>query len=43
MPFDFYLPEYNILIEYDGEQHTRPKTFGGISKEKAIEKFKKQN
>ena len=21
MPFDFYLPEYNILIEYDGEQH----------------------
>lgn len=21
LPFDFYLPEYNILIEYDGEQH----------------------
>lgn len=19
--FDFYLPEYNILIEYDGKQH----------------------
>lgn len=22
--FDFYLPEYNILIEYDGEQHFYP-------------------
>ena len=21
LPFDFYLPEYNILIEYDGKQH----------------------
>ena len=21
MPFDFYLPKYNILIEYDGKQH----------------------
>lgn len=21
MPFDFYLPEKNICIEYDGEQH----------------------
>lgn len=23
-PFDFYLPDYNVLIEYDGEQHFRP-------------------
>lgn len=22
--FDFYLPEYNIIIEYDGEQHFKP-------------------
>lgn len=22
--YDFFLPEYNILIEYDGEQHFRP-------------------
>lgn len=22
--FDFFLPDYNILIEYDGEQHFRP-------------------
>jgi len=21
LPFDFYLPEYNVCIEYDGEQH----------------------
>ena len=23
LPFDFYLPEFNLLIEYDGEQHYR--------------------
>lgn len=25
--FDFYLPDYNILIEYDGEQHYKPVDF----------------
>lgn len=25
LPFDFYLEEYNICIEYDGEQHFYPK------------------
>ena len=25
LPFDFYLPEYNICIEYDGIQHFIPK------------------
>ncbi len=30
LPFDFYLPNYNICIEYDGEQHFKPiKYFGG--------------
>ncbi len=24
LPFDFYLPDYNLLIEYDGEQHFKP-------------------
>ena len=24
LPFDFFLPDLNILIEYDGEQHYRP-------------------
>lgn len=28
--FDFYLPEYNIVIEFNGEQHYKPiKFFGG--------------
>lgn len=29
LPFDFYLPEYNMCIEYDGEQHFRPVDFFG--------------
>lgn len=29
LPFDFYLPEYNLLIEYDGEQHYKPIDFFG--------------
>lgn len=33
LPFDFYLPDYNLLIEYDGEQHFKPvKYFGGYKK-----------
>lgn len=28
--FDFYIPKYNLCIEYDGEQHFRPvRRFGG--------------
>jgi len=31
LPFDFYLPDYNICIEYHGVQHYEPvKHFGGI-------------
>lgn len=30
LPFDFYLPDYNICIEYDGKQHFEPiDRFGG--------------
>jgi len=30
LPFDFYLPESNMIIEYDGEQHYNPiKHWGG--------------
>ena len=30
LPFDFYLPDYNICIEYQGEQHYKPVSrFGG--------------
>lgn len=38
LPFDFYLPDYNMCIEYDGNQHFKPiNYFGGI---KAFEKTK---
>ncbi len=30
--FDFYLPEYNVCIEYDGEQHFNPDKFYGGKK-----------
>jgi len=31
LPFDFYLPEYDVLIEFDGVQHFNPiNYFGGI-------------
>lgn len=33
LPFDFYLPCYKIIIEYDGEHHFRPvKGWGGEEK-----------
>ena len=37
LSFDFYIPEYNLLIEYQGIQHEKP-----ISKFGGIEQFKKQ-
>ena len=39
LPFDYYLNDYNILIEYDGEQHYHPVNFGGISDAEANENF----
>lgn len=30
LPFDFYIPDYNLLIEFDGIQHDKPvEIFGG--------------
>jgi very-short-patch-repair endonuclease len=29
LPFDFYLPKYNLLIEYDGKQHFSNKSWSG--------------
>ncbi len=29
LPFDFYLPKYNVCIEYQGQQHFKPVNFGG--------------
>ena len=37
LQFDFYLPEYNLCIEYDGKQHFQPiKFFGGIKSFKEL-------
>jgi len=36
LPFDFYLPDYNLLIEYDGDHHIKPVNFFGISNDKAL-------
>jgi very-short-patch-repair endonuclease len=31
LPFDFYIPQYNSAIEFDGQQHFKPvKLFGGV-------------
>lgn len=31
LPFDFFIPAMNLVIEYDGEQHYRPVKFAGIN------------
>jgi len=32
LPFDFYLPDYNMCIEFDGLQHFKPiEYFGGVA------------
>ena len=39
LPFDFYLPEYNCCIEYDGKQHFEPVNyFGGEQQFKCRQK-----
>lgn len=40
--FDFYISEYNTVIEVNGEQHYEPVTFGGVDKKTALLNFKKQ-
>jgi hypothetical protein len=39
---DFYLPYYNLFIEYNGRQHYEPIRFGGRSLYEAEKKFEKQ-
>ena len=39
--FDFYLPQYNLFIEYDGQQHYEPARFYGSNKEKNEEELRK--
>lgn len=44
LPFDFYLPDYNLCIEFQGQQHYDPKLFIDRykSKEKGLYAYKKQ-
>ncbi len=42
LSYDFYLPDYNILIEYQGEQHERPVDFKGFGDKYAKNTFKQQ-
>ena len=39
LKFDFYLPKYNVCIEYDGIQHFIPQKFHNMSDEECLEKF----
>lgn len=39
---DFFLSDYNLIIEYNGIQHYQPTAFGNISEKEKINNFKKQ-
>ena len=39
---DFFLPELNCIIEYNGKQHYCPTDFGDNDQNKTLEKFNKQ-
>lgn len=39
LPFDFYLPNENKIIEYDGAQHYTPTSWNGMSKSDADKCF----
>lgn len=42
LPFDFYIPKLNTIIEYDGEQHFHPVDyFGGIETFNKVQKHDK--
>lgn len=37
--FDFFIPDLNLVIEYDGQQHFEPVDFSGRGCEKALEVY----
>lgn len=46
LPFDFYLIDFNVLIEFDGEQHydaTATRTIDPIKQQERFEKIKKHD
>ena len=42
LSYDFYLLDYNLLIEYQGEQHEKPVDFKSKGKKHAEKQFQKQ-
>lgn len=42
LPFDFYLKDYNLCIEFQGEQHYRPVDFSYIPTEESKRKAEKE-
>ena len=42
MRADFYLPDHEIYIEYDGEQHFKPIAFFGMDEKASISVFNEQ-
>ncbi len=42
LSYDFYLPQFNLLIEYQGIQHEKPIDFNGLGIKRAEKVFKKQ-
>ncbi len=40
LPFDFYIKDWNVCIEVDGDQHYRPSKFCDITDEEAARNFK---
>jgi very-short-patch-repair endonuclease len=41
LPVDFFLPELNMVIEFDGQQHFEPVCFNVISKKTSLSCFEK--
>lgn len=39
LPFDVYIPEYNLCVEYDGIHHFKPTQFGSQTYEDALVAF----
>jgi very-short-patch-repair endonuclease len=40
--FDFFLPEYNLAIEYNGKQHYHNTYFGGLEERKRLDLLKRK-
>jgi len=42
LPFDFYLPDYNLCIEFDGQHHFEDRGFGNFELTKQHDKIKNE-